>query len=405
MTASPTVASSPQAPDFADLYAVHLPAVWRFVRSRVPDHHEAYDVTSEVFTRAWRSWDRFDPARGPVEPWLFTIASRAVVDWWRRRRDVPTDELPTVAAGTTPEDDLLRQELLGRLASALEGLEPTQRDALALRFAARLSMAHLAQVLGTTEGAAKMLVHRTLRQLREQGLETLESRSVVADLEELVDGVVARGHADLDDGQLRGMLLAMAVVHDQPVPDDLPTHVATCVQCAAEEEVGAGSDRGASGPRDRGRFANGLAAITAFMGVCLVCTVPALQTLTLALGVGIAGYVLHLTAVVGAPLVAWLVWRGVRRHGRDRAFRLARAGAVVMAAHAVLHLAFELLHDVTVAAWLETTGTVAFVATDWVATALLVAGALLNLRETQRWRRTQASGLRASLVAPAPRTP
>ena len=400
MTVSPAVVSSPQAPDFADLYAMHLPAVWRFVRSRVPDHHEAYDVTSDVFTRAWRNWDRFDPARGPVEPWLFTIANRAVVDWWRRRRDVPTDELPSVSTGTTPEDDMLRCELLGRLATALEGLEPKQRDVLALRFAARLSMAHLAQVLGTTEGAAKMLVHRTLRQLRSQGLETLESRPVVADLEGLVDDVVARGHAELDDGELRGMLLAMSAVHDRPMPDDLPVHVATCVQCAAEEEADASSDH--PRPDGRGRLANGLAAIAAFMGVCLVCTVPALQTLTFALGVGMAGYVLHLVGVAGAPLVAWLVFRGARRHGHDRAFRLARAGAIVMVAHAILHVAFEVLHDVAVVAWLETAGTVTFVLTDWLATALLVAGAALNLRETQRWRRAQASGLRTSLSAPAP---
>lgn len=401
MTVSPTVASSPQAPDFADLYAIHLPAVWRFVRSRVPDYHEAYDVTSDVFTRAWRNWDRFDPTRGPVEPWLFTIASRAVVDWWRRRRDVPTDEVPTLSAGTTPEDDLLRRELLGRLATAVEGLEPKQRDALALRFAARLSMAHLAQVLGTTEGAAKMLVHRTLRQLRSQGLEMLESHPVVADLEDLVDDIVARGHAELDDGELRGMLLAMSAVHDRPIPEDLSAHVATCVQCAAEEEVRASSDHPPSDRRGRGRFVNGLAAIAAFMGVCLVCTVPALQALTFALGVGMAGYVLHLVGVVGAPLVAWLVFRGVRRHGRDRAFRLALAGAIVMVAHAILHVAFEVLHDVAVVAWLETTGTVAFVLTDWVATALLVTGAALNLRETQRWRRDQASGLRASTSTPA----
>ncbi len=33
-----------RAPDFADVYPDQLVSVWRYVRSRVPDHHEAQDV-------------------------------------------------------------------------------------------------------------------------------------------------------------------------------------------------------------------------------------------------------------------------------------------------------------------------------------------------------------------------
>src|SRR5438445_10670936 len=60
-------------PDFADVYREQLLPVWRYVRSRIPDRHEAEDVTSDVFARAWRSWGRFDAGRGPVAPWLLSI--------------------------------------------------------------------------------------------------------------------------------------------------------------------------------------------------------------------------------------------------------------------------------------------------------------------------------------------
>lgn len=161
MTASTTPSTTVSAPDFADVYAEHLDRVWRFVRARVPDHHEAHDVTSDVFVRAWRSWDRFDPARGAVEPWLFTIAHRTVTDWYRRRRSEPVgpDQLEGADAAAGPEGEALRDELLVQLGRALETLQPRERDALALRFAARLTSAHIARVLGTTEGAAKMMVH------------------------------------------------------------------------------------------------------------------------------------------------------------------------------------------------------------------------------------------------------
>ena len=78
-------------PDFADVYREQLLPVWRYVRSRIPDRHEAEDVTSEVFARAWRSWASFDTGRGAVAPWLFRIAQRTVVDRNRRnsRRGIP----------------------------------------------------------------------------------------------------------------------------------------------------------------------------------------------------------------------------------------------------------------------------------------------------------------------------
>lgn len=63
--------------EFADLYRTHLTAVWRYVRARVPEHHEAQDVTSEIFTRAWRSWERYDPLKGSARAWLFRIAQTA----------------------------------------------------------------------------------------------------------------------------------------------------------------------------------------------------------------------------------------------------------------------------------------------------------------------------------------
>ncbi len=51
-------------PDFAHVYRAQLAPVWRYVRSRVPNHHEAQDVTTGVFARAWRSWGRFDSKPG-----------------------------------------------------------------------------------------------------------------------------------------------------------------------------------------------------------------------------------------------------------------------------------------------------------------------------------------------------
>lgn len=351
------------------------------------------------------------------------VAHRTVVDRLRVRtveQPVGPDDLPEHGRGPSPERDVLRDELLAQLAQALEGLSQRERDGLALRFAARLSMAHVADVLDTTVGAAKMMIHRAIRRLEQDVTAPAPVDQQPADLEAVIDDVLVRGHETIDDSELHGMLVHLAAVHDSTTPDGLSDHVAHCVQCEAEAELveddggrgtdddpgggpsghGNGHDVGAIGRGvARSRLAGIGAGLLAFSGVCLACTVPALQTLLWALGVGAAGYYLHLGGIAAVPFVLYLIWRGVRRHGIDRGYRWARIGAIVIGVHAVVHLVMETVPADAVATWVRITAEVSFVASDWVGTALLVAGAVLNLIDMHRWRRTQAAGLRALVAA------
>lgn len=411
------------APDFADVYSQHLHAVWRFVRARVRDDHLAHDVAADVFVRAWRSWDRFEPSR-PVGPWLFTIARRTVIDHLRRPdlEDVVA-AAPEQALDLTPEQEVLKDELLESLGTALEGLAQRDREALALRFAARLSIAHVAEVLGTTAGSARMVLHRAVRRLAD-AMEAADRSGVdvpgPADLESVIDDVLARGHEAIAEPDLRRLLVHVAAAHDHDVPDSLGSHVTDCVRCEAEgADAGARRSSGGAGGRaapaaparpggatggghgvvaQGGRLAAVGASVLSFAGVCLACTVPALHALLVTLGIVAAGYVLHLVGVAAAPFVLWLVWRGMRRHGLRRGYRVARVGALVMGVHALFHVALEGWGEVVLASgW----AVVAFVGTDWVGTGLLVVGAALNVADLHRWRRAQAAQVRALALGTA----
>lgn len=127
-----------------------------------------------MFVRALRSWDRYDPSLGTPEAWLYTIASRTVTDWWRRhRRDGEPRETPVegfgalVASGPDPEGEALRREGAEELHRALGELPDRELEAIRLRFAGGLKAREVGEVLGCSEGAAKMLVYRGVRRLRE----------------------------------------------------------------------------------------------------------------------------------------------------------------------------------------------------------------------------------------------
>ena len=148
-----------------DLYREHAAPVWRYVRSRLPGDVDAEDVTSDVFLRAHRSLDRFDPAQGTPRAWLVGIARHAVADWWRKRgREDPVEHLPEAVAAIDPtaaRDDV--DDVRRRLAV----LSARELEAVQLRFAAELPSAEVGAALGISAPAARMLVHRAVQKLRE----------------------------------------------------------------------------------------------------------------------------------------------------------------------------------------------------------------------------------------------
>lgn len=141
----------------------------------MPNHHEAQDLTQEIFSRAWRAWPNYDPARSSTATWLYAIAHHTVVDWYRRQRPggkprqapVPDDQLPQEPpAGDEPAAAVLHEELLATLQQSLSLLSDREREAIALRFSRGLRAAEVGQILGLSEGATKMLIHRAIRKLK-----------------------------------------------------------------------------------------------------------------------------------------------------------------------------------------------------------------------------------------------
>jgi len=148
------------------LYAEHATALWSFVVPLVGgDRVRAQDVVQETMLRAWRQPEVLAQLRGPVRPWLFTVARRLVIDEWRRHRtdrDVPLDDGPE-----TSEDDatdaVLDTWIVGE---ALSRLSPQHRAVLEQCYYQGRTTADAAAVLGIPEGTVKSRTHYALRALR-----------------------------------------------------------------------------------------------------------------------------------------------------------------------------------------------------------------------------------------------
>lgn len=173
---------------FDRLYRRYLPAVYRYVYARVGSAADAEDVTSAIFLDVLTSLGHYRE-QGLFTAWLFTIAQRQVGAHhrrWRReaaRRVEPrTGEgddggqvVDALASGDS-QMHVLRVEQVDLLARAVAGLSEDQREALSLRFYGGLKVSEIAEVMGKGESAVKMILHRSLSQLK-AGLLPIEDRA------------------------------------------------------------------------------------------------------------------------------------------------------------------------------------------------------------------------------------
>jgi RNA polymerase sigma-70 factor (ECF subfamily) len=160
---------------FDALYRRYLAPVYSFAFYELGDHHAAEDATARVFLSALTNLHRFEERARPADGegastfkvWLFRIARNVVANERRSRRRHPEAPIDLAAAmGSAepgPEASAVRSDDAAAAWRAVARLPEDRRRALLLRFVDELSTAEIAGVLGRSEGAVRVLIHRGLR--------------------------------------------------------------------------------------------------------------------------------------------------------------------------------------------------------------------------------------------------
>jgi RNA polymerase sigma-70 factor (ECF subfamily) len=161
---------------FALLYRDIHPNLLRYLRGMSVELAE--DAASETWLEAARSLDSFEGPEAAFRGWLFAIARRKLIDRVRyesRRPSSAWDEVED--AGPVQRDiaeDVVELDATDRALALVRTLPPDQAEAVLLRVVAGLDYPGVAEVMGRSTGAVRVLVHRGLKRLgRELGDRTL----------------------------------------------------------------------------------------------------------------------------------------------------------------------------------------------------------------------------------------
>jgi RNA polymerase sigma factor (sigma-70 family) len=156
--------------DFERCYAEHAEPLLRFVTFRVGDREIAQDVVADTFERVLRSKARFDPRKSSEKTWIYGIALNLVRDHVRRVHVAARAfEQTAVAAGCGHRQPAQLPELIAdrdEVRRALMVLPDAEREVVALRFGADLTMPEIAKVIGEKLSTVEGRLYRGLKKLR-----------------------------------------------------------------------------------------------------------------------------------------------------------------------------------------------------------------------------------------------
>jgi RNA polymerase sigma-70 factor, ECF subfamily len=161
-TFQPTVMPEP-ALTFAELYERHYADVHRFAYWVSGNPHDAADLASEAFVRAWSSLDA--PRTDTVKAYLMAIVRNLHRNHWRRasRHEAVDEEMPDPSASPDVQADL--GDRVATVRRLLAGLSELDRSLVLMRAEEGLSYEDIAAATGLSAAAAKLRVFRARAKL------------------------------------------------------------------------------------------------------------------------------------------------------------------------------------------------------------------------------------------------
>ena len=160
-----------------ELYEQVAPWVMGLTFRILQDEDEAGEVVGDVFVQVWRHIDQHDARRGPLVPWILSIARNRALDmlrrrrrWWRKTERIAQGVPEDKVASTPHEASGPGWPVHREVHAALAALPEEQRRVVLLSYFEGLSHREIArrlhQPLGTVKTRMRMAQQRLTERLK-----------------------------------------------------------------------------------------------------------------------------------------------------------------------------------------------------------------------------------------------
>ena len=124
----------------------------------------AEDLTQETFVRAFKHLDKFQIRKTSYASYLLTIAHNLLVNYYREPKSISLESV-----GDVPEEvwsDVVKKDEARVLWRAIQQLPSPEQNILYLKYRKGLKIKEIAQIVGKSENAVKLILSRTRKKLK-----------------------------------------------------------------------------------------------------------------------------------------------------------------------------------------------------------------------------------------------
>jgi RNA polymerase sigma-70 factor (ECF subfamily) len=156
---------------YSKIYDQYIAKIYRFIFIKVNSPEIAEDLTSETFLRGWERLKELNGKIDNLPAFLYQIARNLVVDYYREKNNATLVSADSSQIAD-PRDDLAEKATFNSdlqiILTAMSSLSDDYREVINLHYLDDLSIKETAQILNRPEGTVRVMLHRALKELREQ---------------------------------------------------------------------------------------------------------------------------------------------------------------------------------------------------------------------------------------------
>ena len=154
---------------FSDIYDRYINKIYRFIFLKVNSQEIAQDLTSETFLRGWESFKEKNEEIENIQAFLYRIARNLVTDHYREKgkaQVVSAEFAPIIDPRQNLEEKAMLTSDVNIIRLALVSLKEEYQDVIIWHYLDDLPVREVAKMMGRTEEATRVLLHRALKALK-----------------------------------------------------------------------------------------------------------------------------------------------------------------------------------------------------------------------------------------------
>ncbi|RUL50887.1 MULTISPECIES: RNA polymerase sigma factor [Lysinibacillus] len=149
---------------FLDMYDHYFNDVYRYVYVKTGNKWDTEDIVSDIFRKSYEKFHHQTIQN--QKAWLFAIARNSIVDYYRKKKGVPVEDLELYTAPVPFEDSLELSEEMSCLQKSLHVLHKEEQEIINLRFFAELKFKEVASLLNKPDNSIRVKTIRITKKLK-----------------------------------------------------------------------------------------------------------------------------------------------------------------------------------------------------------------------------------------------